>query len=73
MIFGMRKIEISLTLWVFPHPTMPLDWAWGCDKDVCLVVGFSSKGFEDTSLALLTTIKEDLHQVVKGTRPKTRG
>jgi hypothetical protein len=37
------------------------------------VVGFSSKGFEDTSLALLTTIKEDLHQVVKGTRPKTRG
>jgi hypothetical protein len=65
--------------WRFPlpfgcfPPSMPLDWAWGCDKDVCLVVGFSSKGFEDTSLALLTTIKEDLHQVVKGTRPKTRG
>jgi hypothetical protein len=54
MIFGMRKIEISLTLWVFPHPTMPLDWAWGCDKDGRLVVG-------DTTLALLSAIEEGLH------------
>jgi hypothetical protein len=61
MIFGMRKIEISLTLWVFPHPTMPLDWAWGCDKDGRLVVGVLSKGFEDTTLALLSAIEEDLH------------
>jgi hypothetical protein len=37
------------------------------------VVGVSSKGFEDTALALLTAIEEDLHWEVKGACPKTRG
>jgi hypothetical protein len=50
-----------------------LGWAWGCHKNVCPMVGVSSKAFEDMTLALLTAIEEDLQREVKAACPKTRG
>jgi hypothetical protein len=54
-------------------PATPLDWALGCDKDVCPVVGVSCEGIEDKTMALLTAIEEDHPREVKGVCSKSRG
>jgi hypothetical protein len=64
--------DFPFPLGVFP-PAMPLDWALGCDKDVCPVVGVSCEGFEDTTMAILSSIEEDHPQEVKVCVLRLRG
>jgi hypothetical protein len=72
VIFGMGRMGIFFILWCF-SPGTPLDWALGCDKDVCPMMGVLCEGIEDNTMALLTAIEKDHPREVKGVCSKSRG